>query len=352
MAASPSSPSAPSSSIDNCPICWDELSTTCGRTLVTLQCSHKFHLDCIGSTFNSFGEMRCPLCRATESGTWIIPGQRVDEEASEEDDSDTQGFEFEEWDLFPIQGRLMESTRALLYQAFSRPAVLAIGDGTLYHQVSAFDIIHQLNCEWNQPPLSGFNSMLNHYAMTNHTIRVASSTPRATPGHSQGVVDIESYFEPVILEPGRSNGPANYDINWICPPNNSPSPEVRAMMSGRPRGSNGLPERVPAGNAALQSEQAQLNVPPNAPVDRQHQELPTIVQHETDNVSPSENSLDDSDPSLKLLLALDLIQALMSSMDDPLGMDKGGEVGNSQGLRCLEALVRNKAVLKGSIGVR
>ncbi|GKU85451.1 hypothetical protein SLEP1_g129 [Rubroshorea leprosula] len=89
---------ASSSSLDNCPICWDELSTNSGRTLVTLQCSHKFHLDCIGSTFNSFGEMRCPLCRAIENGTWIIPEERADQAAS-----DTEGFEFEEWDLFPIQ---------------------------------------------------------------------------------------------------------------------------------------------------------------------------------------------------------------------------------------------------------
>ncbi|GKV52062.1 hypothetical protein SLEP1_g58666 [Rubroshorea leprosula] len=131
-------------------------------------------------------------------------------------------------------------------------------------------------------------------------IRVASSTPRTSSGRSQGVVDIESFLEPVILEPGRSNGPTHCNFDCTCPPNNSPSPGVRAMMSG-PSGSNGLPRRVPSGNAALQSEQLQFNVPPNAsaPVDRQHQELPSIVQPETNNVSPSENSPNNIDPSLK-----------------------------------------------------
>ncbi|GKV52064.1 hypothetical protein SLEP1_g58668 [Rubroshorea leprosula] len=298
MAATPASQTAPSSSLDNCPICWDELSTTCGRTLVTLQCSHKFHLDCIGSTFNSFGEMRCPLCRAIENGTWIIPEERADQAASEEDDSDTEGFEFEEWDLFPIQEGFMESTRALFHRALSRPAVLDIGDGTVYHQVSAFDIINRLNYEWNQPPLPTFNSVFNHFATTNYTTRVASSSPRTSSGRSQGVVDIESFLEPVILEPGRSNGPTHCNFNWTCPPNNSPSPGVRAMMSG-PSGSNGLPRRFPSGNAALQSEQVQFNVPPNAPADRQHQELPSVVQPETDNVSPSKSSSNNIDPSLK-----------------------------------------------------
>ncbi|GKU85448.1 hypothetical protein SLEP1_g126 [Rubroshorea leprosula] len=344
-------PAASSSLTDNCPICWDELSTDCGRTIVTLQCSHKFHLDCIGSTFNSFGEMRCPLCRATESGTWIIPGQGADEEASEEDYSDTEGLEFEEWDLFPMQEGLMDPTRAFLYRASSQPAVLATDDGTLYHQVSAFDIIHQLNCQWNQPPLTAFNSIFNHFSTaTQRPTSVASSTLRTSPGRSQGVVNIESFIEPVILEPGRSNGPTPCNFDWTCPPINSPSPGVHAMMSSR-SGSNGLSETIPTDNTALQSEQTQFNVPSNAPVDRQHQELPIIVQHETNNISPSENSPDDIDPSLKLMrrrkrkssnshgrnLLNDLLNgklhrknikktSLKTSMDDPLGMDKGGEV--------------------------
>ncbi|XP_061989722.1 uncharacterized protein LOC133708281 isoform X2 [Rosa rugosa] len=58
------------SSSSECSICLNDLSSGCGRTVVTLQCSHTFHLDCIGSAFNARGAMECPICRANENGTW------------------------------------------------------------------------------------------------------------------------------------------------------------------------------------------------------------------------------------------------------------------------------------------
>ncbi|KAK1591374.1 hypothetical protein Q3G72_006674 [Acer saccharum] len=53
------------SSVENpeplCSICLEEISATCGRTVVTLQCSHIFHL----------GIMQCPNCRQIENGEWL-----------------------------------------------------------------------------------------------------------------------------------------------------------------------------------------------------------------------------------------------------------------------------------------
>ena len=58
---------------DTCRICFDALDGKSGRTVVQLAgCSHKFHLDCLGSFFNSAGgQMICPLCRATEEEQWL-----------------------------------------------------------------------------------------------------------------------------------------------------------------------------------------------------------------------------------------------------------------------------------------
>ncbi|TXG71720.1 hypothetical protein EZV62_000299 [Acer yangbiense] len=71
------------SSVENpeplCSICLEEISATCGRTMVTLQCSHIFHLDCIGSAFNAAGIMQCPNCRQIEKGEWLCYENRDSE---------------------------------------------------------------------------------------------------------------------------------------------------------------------------------------------------------------------------------------------------------------------------------
>ncbi|KAM1086651.1 hypothetical protein EV1_012323 [Malus domestica] len=68
------SPSSVLSSDDatavKCSICMEGVSDNCGRTIVKLQCSHLFHLDCIGSAFNVKGIMECPNCREIENGKW------------------------------------------------------------------------------------------------------------------------------------------------------------------------------------------------------------------------------------------------------------------------------------------
>ncbi|KAE8076769.1 hypothetical protein FH972_015396 [Carpinus fangiana] len=98
MAAKAEGPS--SSSTVNCTICLDDLSDSCGRTVVKLRCSHLFHLDCIGSAFNVKGAMECPNCREIENGVWrhfenptpeIIYEETYDEDA-EEFEMPTQGI--------------------------------------------------------------------------------------------------------------------------------------------------------------------------------------------------------------------------------------------------------------------
>ncbi|CAL9222977.1 unnamed protein product [Arabidopsis halleri] len=58
--------------LDSCSICRGTLviDNDIQRTLVTLKCAHKFHLDCIGSAYNAKGFMECPNCRNIEPGEW------------------------------------------------------------------------------------------------------------------------------------------------------------------------------------------------------------------------------------------------------------------------------------------
>ncbi|KAJ7955115.1 RING finger family protein [Quillaja saponaria] len=81
---------AASSSMTVCSVCLDDVSEKCGRTVVTLQCSHIFHLDCIGSAFNMKGVMECPNCRQTEKGVW-----KQFEDGNHEEDM-VQGILFED----------------------------------------------------------------------------------------------------------------------------------------------------------------------------------------------------------------------------------------------------------------
>ncbi|KAF2289168.1 hypothetical protein GH714_029212 [Hevea brasiliensis] len=63
-----------------CSVCLEEVSDTCGRTVVKLRCSHLFHL----------GSMQCPNCREVEIGLWRrfennSPEGSMDEDANDED---------------------------------------------------------------------------------------------------------------------------------------------------------------------------------------------------------------------------------------------------------------------------
>ncbi|KAH7513373.1 hypothetical protein FEM48_Zijuj12G0193200 [Ziziphus jujuba var. spinosa] len=80
----------------NCSICLETVAHNCGRTVVRLQCSHLFHLDCIGSAFNVKGIMECPNCRSIENGVWRRFNNEETEQNSNqipvEDTHAVQGF--------------------------------------------------------------------------------------------------------------------------------------------------------------------------------------------------------------------------------------------------------------------
>ncbi|KAL9286676.1 putative transcription factor C2H2 family [Arabidopsis thaliana] len=69
---------------DDCAVCLEPLANDADeRTVVKLRCSHKFHLDCVGSSFNIKNKMECPCCRQIEKGKWLF-AEPVDQ--LEEDD--------------------------------------------------------------------------------------------------------------------------------------------------------------------------------------------------------------------------------------------------------------------------
>ncbi|CAA0362064.1 unnamed protein product [Arabidopsis thaliana] len=89
--------------LDLCSICRGALvnENDVQRTLVTLKCVHKFHLDCIGSAYNAKGFMECPNCRNIEPGHWQFsdgthfnPNGMIanNEEEEEEEDNDPGSF--------------------------------------------------------------------------------------------------------------------------------------------------------------------------------------------------------------------------------------------------------------------
>ncbi|KAG2694751.1 hypothetical protein I3843_08G157000 [Carya illinoinensis] len=55
----------------SCSICLEIVADVGDRSWAKLQCGHQFHLDCIGSAFNTKGAMQCPNCRKIEKGQWL-----------------------------------------------------------------------------------------------------------------------------------------------------------------------------------------------------------------------------------------------------------------------------------------
>ncbi|KAJ8447821.1 hypothetical protein Cgig2_015184 [Carnegiea gigantea] len=56
----------------SCSICLEPVIDNGDRSWAKLQCGHEFHLDCIGSAFNTKGAMQCPNCRKIEKGQWLF----------------------------------------------------------------------------------------------------------------------------------------------------------------------------------------------------------------------------------------------------------------------------------------
>ncbi|CAH8276885.1 unnamed protein product [Arabidopsis lyrata] len=57
---------------EDCAVFFEPLANDAKRTVVNLQCSHRFHLDCVGSFFNIKNKMECPCCRQIEKGKWLF----------------------------------------------------------------------------------------------------------------------------------------------------------------------------------------------------------------------------------------------------------------------------------------
>ncbi|KAH7277241.1 hypothetical protein KP509_39G041800 [Ceratopteris richardii] len=56
----------------SCSVCLEVVSEDAkDRAIAKLTCGHRFHLDCIGSSFNAKGRMQCPNCRHVEVGRWL-----------------------------------------------------------------------------------------------------------------------------------------------------------------------------------------------------------------------------------------------------------------------------------------
>ena len=81
--STPTNMSTPST----CPICYDDISSDTGRTV--LSCAHEFHLFCIASWFIQCDESSCPCCRKTM-------GKLEDLPTEDESDDDTLSYESEE----------------------------------------------------------------------------------------------------------------------------------------------------------------------------------------------------------------------------------------------------------------
>ncbi|KAK1591364.1 hypothetical protein Q3G72_006555 [Acer saccharum] len=110
--------SAPvSTSVENpdplCSICLEGVSATCGRPVVTLLCSHVFHLDCIGSAFNVTGIMQCPNCRQIQKGEWLLFDTRDSESETEQnfnqdvEDQEPESEDDHEENRRPYHGRVL-----------------------------------------------------------------------------------------------------------------------------------------------------------------------------------------------------------------------------------------------------
>mmetsp|Transcript_13282 Transcript_13282/g.21800 ORF Transcript_13282/g.21800 Transcript_13282/m.21800 type:complete len:545 (+) Transcript_13282:2-1636(+) len=56
----------------DCPVCLERILPGGLRPVAWLTCSHRFHLDCVGSAFNAKTRMECPCCRKVDTGTWQV----------------------------------------------------------------------------------------------------------------------------------------------------------------------------------------------------------------------------------------------------------------------------------------
>ncbi|KAF8401472.1 hypothetical protein HHK36_012411 [Tetracentron sinense] len=173
------------SSSVSCSICLESVADNGDRSWVKLQCGHEFHLDCIGSAFNSKGVMQCPNCRKIEKGQWLFAnGCRSLPEFSMDDLTHDE-------DLYDLRYSEMFGVHWCPFRGLTR--------------------VHS-SFEEAESPSTAFHDLLGHPAIfAEHT--AAPSAARSCP--------YVAYFGPI--QPSSSNssesvadGP-NYNHHWNGP---------------------------------------------------------------------------------------------------------------------------------------
>ncbi|KAJ4834077.1 hypothetical protein Tsubulata_016275 [Turnera subulata] len=216
-----------------CSVCWDPLSASCGRTLVTLRCSHMFHLDCIGSAFNAAGIMQCPNCRVVENGEW----RRFDNDQGPEADDEEDDFYVVADEVPRHFDTVPRNNRVLPAQA--RTGLPVIDEMSPSHGIRCPH--PSCDCQF------ATNSMSAHIAGANH-----SSAPIIHPLNMRvgapGIPNMEFISQLFSLDPvvaTTSIGPmlgsevyrnsqmAYNNVHWMQPHNNAPSQALQNMFAAR-----------------------------------------------------------------------------------------------------------------------
>eukprot|EP00257_Ricinus_communis_P015485 XP_015573406.1 uncharacterized protein LOC8278736 isoform X2 [Ricinus communis] len=255
------------------------VSGTCDRTVVALQCSHLFHLDCIGSAFNASDSMRCPNCRQAENGRWFSfkddnPESDTDEVTDNEDSHPSSEMEPFHDHLSPT-ARLFPELYLLNEQVMNEELVRFSGNphfnpylvgplspgeiaasrvlqvlhyqGSIAHQ----SIIDPQQISAQAVPWWGFYwpridpvSMLQQESISRWAIL-------------ESMFGAQTSFQPSINLGSFGNiGLPSGNFTRVQPPSNLPSPAVSAMAAGRSV-MNGLQGHFSTGNPVTFSEQTQ-----------------------------------------------------------------------------------------------
>ncbi|KAM1195198.1 hypothetical protein ACFX13_022235 [Malus domestica] len=155
---SPTSSVLSSPSAVKCSICMEGVSDDCGRTVVKLQCSDLFHLDCIGSAFNVKGIMECPICSEIEDGVWryFISGSPDRELNVSEEEMDYEDSPMEFFDM-GLQGTMLRGFHHGEWEMGWLPPTHRGSEphfgGNLLAPYSVFPGYPYTNNRWNGPPI-------------------------------------------------------------------------------------------------------------------------------------------------------------------------------------------------------
>lgn len=212
-----------------CSICWEEASETCGRSIVRLQCSHLFHLDCIGSAFNATGIMQCPNCREVENGLWMRfeNNEDMDEDSDEDERTDDDlpdmipqqcvgnnnwGPGFQRVTELPLPGHQDCPIFSADHHLYGPPMISEISTSqVIFHGPEP---IHP----------AVFTPMCGNFIGANQPF-VPSAAPRAAHCDAGGLPNFVPVGHRAILQPGRrSNG-----LQGRLPAEHVPSPPLQVV---------------------------------------------------------------------------------------------------------------------------